>query len=249
MQDAQHWDADSYTVKSGATVTLRDKSTENQPHTLSLVKKLPKTPAQIMGCDACGPLMAAHEANMETGEVGKALVEAGADGFDTGGDKTAAGDSIYLPPKGKVTLQGRPPPKGTTLNFICAVHPWMLGHDQGQVGRRGAGDVRRHRARSVRRGGVVDALRDAAQVRAEHHVRAGCRSRRSSPSTRFPPTIQPPPLEPPVMSQPMPIVAGLAAVVARLQRRVARPQPLAGERRRGRIAVGHVVLRAVVVER
>ena len=28
VQDAQHWDADSYSVKSGATVTLRDKSTE-----------------------------------------------------------------------------------------------------------------------------------------------------------------------------------------------------------------------------
>ncbi len=126
VQDAQHWDADSYSVKSGATVTLRDKSTENQPHTLSLVKKLPKTPAQIMGCEACGPLMGAHEANMETGEVGKPLVDAGAAGFQTGGDKTAAGDSIYLPPKGKVTFKVTAA-KGTTLNFICAVHPWMIG--------------------------------------------------------------------------------------------------------------------------
>ena len=126
VQDAQHWDADSYSVKSGATVTLRDKSTENQPHTLSLVKKLPKTPAQIMGCEACGPLMGAHEANMETGEVGKEIVEAGSEGFDTGGDKTTAGDSIYLPPKGKVTFKVSAA-KGTTLNFICAVHPWMIG--------------------------------------------------------------------------------------------------------------------------
>jgi len=126
VQDAQHWDADSYSVKSGATVTLRDKSTENQPHTLSLVKKLPKTPAQIMGCEACGPLMGAHEANMETGEVGKPLVHAGAAGFQTGRDKTAAGDSIYLPPKGKVTFKVTAA-KGTTLNFICAVHPWMIG--------------------------------------------------------------------------------------------------------------------------
>ena len=126
VQDAQHWDADSYSVKSGATVTLRDKSTENQPHTLSLVKKLPKTPAQIMGCEACGPLMVAHEANMETGEVGKPLVDAGAEGFQTGGDKTTAGDSIYLPPKGKVTFKVTAS-KGTTLNFICAVHPWMIG--------------------------------------------------------------------------------------------------------------------------
>jgi hypothetical protein len=39
-------------VKSGDTVTLRDKSTEKQPHTLSLVKKLPKTPAVHPWMDA-----------------------------------------------------------------------------------------------------------------------------------------------------------------------------------------------------
>jgi plastocyanin len=126
VQDDQHWDAGKYTVKSGDTVTLRDKSTEGQPHTLSLIKKMPKTPAQIMGCEACGPLMEAHQANPETGEVGQPLVEAGGDGFDTGGDKTAPGDSIFLPPKGKVTFTVTAK-KGTTLNFVCAVHPWMLG--------------------------------------------------------------------------------------------------------------------------
>ena len=109
-----------YTVKSGATITLRDKSTEGQPHTLSLIAKLPKTPAQIMGCKACGPLMEAHEANPETMEVGKALVEAGAEGFDT------AGDSIFLPPKGKVTFKVTAK-KGSKLAFVCVVHPWMLG--------------------------------------------------------------------------------------------------------------------------
>ena len=118
ITDAQHWDADAYTVKSGATVTLRDKSKEGQPHSLSLVKKLPRTMAQIMGCEACGPLMAAHQVNEQTGEVGVALVNEGADGFDI------AGDSIYLPPKGKVTFKVTAK-KGSTLNFICAVHPWM----------------------------------------------------------------------------------------------------------------------------
>src|SRR3954447_20831399 len=119
VQDAQHWDADRYTVKSGDTVTLRDKSTEGQPHTLSLIAKAPKTPAQIMGCKACGPLMEAHEANPETMEVGKPRVEAGAAGFDV------AGDSIFLPPKGKVTFKVTAK-KGTKLAFVCVVHPWML---------------------------------------------------------------------------------------------------------------------------
>lgn len=120
VQDDQRWDANKYTIKSGATVTLRDKSTEGQPHSLSLIKKLPKTTAQIMGCEACGPLMEAHEANPETMEAGKELVEAGGEGFDT------AGDSIWLPAKGKVTFKVSAK-KGSTLAFVCIVHPWMLG--------------------------------------------------------------------------------------------------------------------------
>ena len=120
VQDDQRWDADTYTVKSGATVTLRDKSTEKQPQTLSLIKKLPKTPAQSLGCEACGPLMEAHEANPETMEVGKELVEAGGEGFDV------AGDSIFIAPKGKVTFKVTAK-KGTKLAFVCVIHPWMLG--------------------------------------------------------------------------------------------------------------------------
>jgi hypothetical protein len=118
ITDAQRWDADTYTVKSGATVTVKDKSKMGQPHSLSLVAKLPKTMAQIMGCEPCGALMGAHQVNEETGDVGVALVNVGAEGFDT------AGDSIYLPPKGKVTFKVTAK-KGTTLNFLCAVHPWM----------------------------------------------------------------------------------------------------------------------------
>ena len=119
VQDDQRWDADKYTVKSGATVTLRDKSTMGQPHSLSLIAKMPKGDQAIMECKACGPLMEAHEANPETMEVGKALVEAGAAGFDT------AGDSIWLPSKGKVTFKVTAK-KGAKLDFVCAVHPWML---------------------------------------------------------------------------------------------------------------------------
>ncbi|MDA0173272.1 hypothetical protein OJ998_29485 [Solirubrobacter taibaiensis] len=119
VQDDQRWDADKYTVKSGATVTLRDKSTMGQPHSLSLIAKKPKGDQAIMECKACGPLMEAHEANPETMEAGKELVEAGADGFD------AAGDSIWLPSKGKVTFKVTAK-KGAKLAFVCAIHPWML---------------------------------------------------------------------------------------------------------------------------
>ena len=38
ITDDQRWDANVYEIKSGATVTLRDKSEDNQPHSLSLIK-------------------------------------------------------------------------------------------------------------------------------------------------------------------------------------------------------------------
>ncbi|MBE2318793.1 hypothetical protein DVA67_022650 [Solirubrobacter sp. CPCC 204708] len=120
VQDDQRWDANKYSVKSGATVTLRDKSTMGQPHSLSLIKKLPKGDQAIMECKECGPLMEAHGADPESMEAKTELVEAGGEGFDT------AGDSIWLPAKGKVTFEVTAK-AGTKLAFVCAIHPWMLG--------------------------------------------------------------------------------------------------------------------------
>ena len=116
------------TVKSGATVTLRNKSAGGAPHSLSLLVRsaLPKTAADVLQCPACGPLLAAHQADPNTGEVKQPVVDAGQPGFDTMGTKTTAGDSIYLPPKGKVTFKVTAK-KGSKLTYFCAVHPWMQG--------------------------------------------------------------------------------------------------------------------------
>jgi plastocyanin len=128
IQDGQKFVPGDITVKSGATVTLRNKSAGGAPHSLSLLKKsaLPKTAAAVLQCAACGPLLAAHQADPNTGEVKQPVVNAGGDGFDTEGTKTTAGDSVYLPPKGKVTFKVTAR-KGTTLSYFCAVHPWMQG--------------------------------------------------------------------------------------------------------------------------
>jgi plastocyanin len=128
IQDAERFFPGTLTVKSGATVTLVNKTTAGMPHTLSLVKKsaLPKTVAGVNACKACGPLMAAHQADPNTGAVGQPLVDVGAPGFQTMGDATTAGDSIFLPPKGKVTFKVTAK-KGTTLTYFCAIHPWMQG--------------------------------------------------------------------------------------------------------------------------
>ena len=128
IQDGQKFVPGDITVKSGATITLRNKSKDGAPHSLSLLKKsaLPKTAAQVMQCPACGPLLAAHQADPNTGEVKVAVVDVGQPGFDTEGTKSTAGDSLFLPPKGKVTFKVTAK-KGTKLSYFCAVHPWMQG--------------------------------------------------------------------------------------------------------------------------
>jgi plastocyanin len=128
LQDGQKFVPGDITVKSGATVTLRNKSTDGAPHSLSLLAKsaLPKTVADVMQCPACGPLLAAHQADPNTGEVKVPVVDVGQPGFDTMGTKTTPGDSVYLPPKGKVTFKVTAK-KGSKLTYFCAVHPWMQG--------------------------------------------------------------------------------------------------------------------------
>jgi plastocyanin len=128
IQDGQRFVPGDITVKAGTTITLRNKSTDAAPHSLSLLAKsaLPKTALDVIQCPACGPLLAAHQADPNTGEVKQPVVEAGSPGFDTMGTKTTAGDSIFLPPKGKVTFKVTAK-KGAKLTYFCAVHPWMQG--------------------------------------------------------------------------------------------------------------------------
>src|SRR3954466_12889657 len=128
IQDGQKFVPGDITVKSGATVTLRNKSTDGAPHSLSLLAKsaLPRSAADVIQCPACGPLLAAHQAEPQTGDVKQPVVEAGQPGFDTMGTKTTAGDSVFLPPKGKVSFKVTAK-KPSKLTYFCAVHPRMQG--------------------------------------------------------------------------------------------------------------------------
>jgi len=128
VQDGNHFAPGTITVKSGTTIKLVNKSKDGAPHSLSLIKAsaLPRTIGDVMACPMCAPLLAAHQADPNSGQVGVPLYDTGAPGFQTMGDATTAGDSIFLPPHGKVSFQVTAP-KGTTLHFFCAVHPWMQG--------------------------------------------------------------------------------------------------------------------------
>ena len=106
------------TVQSGERVRVRDRSTDETPHTLSIVRRgqLPDS----FACRVCEQIGVAHEANDEEGTVGKPLVNAGAPGFNR------PGDSIFVPPGGKVSFEVTAD-EGRNLNYLCAIHPWMQG--------------------------------------------------------------------------------------------------------------------------
>jgi plastocyanin len=127
IKNTFHFDPGTVTVRSGGTVTLTNTTTDG--HTLSIVTRsqLPRTTRQIENCSVCAAIAKSHGVNLEgpppSGPPPIPLVNVGAAGFDT------PGDSIVLGPKGhggQVTFKVTARP-GTTLNFMCVIHPWMQG--------------------------------------------------------------------------------------------------------------------------
>ena len=122
VTDDQHFTPQDLEVKSGATVKLVNKAKTEDPHTISLVKKsqLPKTAKAAFNCAACNAFFGAHEFDEQTGNIGKPVVDVGQPGYDQ------PGDSMVINPKGKISFNVTAK-KGTTLYYLCAIHPWMQG--------------------------------------------------------------------------------------------------------------------------
>ena len=116
------------TIRSGGTVTMTN--TTDDPHTLSIVKRsqVPRTLEQVGNCSVCGTILKAHGINPEgpptMGPPPIRVVDVGVAGFDSPGDSTVIGPKAS--PGARVTFKVTSRP-GTTLNFICAIHPWMQG--------------------------------------------------------------------------------------------------------------------------
>jgi len=121
-----HFEPGTVSVPSGGTVTFFN-SEKDEPHTVTVVKRseLPRTSRQVDNCKACN-LALGHLKNPKDPEhspIKTFVLDRGQKGFDT------RGDSVFLAPagphkKGVVTVSA---PAGTTLYFVCAVHPWMQG--------------------------------------------------------------------------------------------------------------------------
>jgi plastocyanin len=132
-RDDQRFTPLKSTVKSGSTVTVRNKSKTQDPHTLSFVQK------QFLPTDfepaAAGPLFELHQLSDDPNAQPVLSIDNGAPAadqsaplaVDTAGTDTTPGDSLLIAPgQKKVTFKVTAAP-GSKLNYFCIFHPWMQG--------------------------------------------------------------------------------------------------------------------------
>jgi len=130
IQDGAHFAPGTVSVKSGSTLTFAAVGKQDEPHTLTIVPSasLPRTLAQVEACPICQRLATPHLKNPkappdQNNPIVRFVLNKGRAGLD------AVGDSIAVLPQGKhrsISIKVTAAP-GTTLNFLCAVHPWMQG--------------------------------------------------------------------------------------------------------------------------
>jgi hypothetical protein len=123
------------TIVSGQELTVLNKTNPRRvgPHTFSLVTKgsIPKTPRARQRCfvpkHICAAIAKWHGVK-GNGPVKVNPAEAGLEGWDTLGNLTKAGDSWFTGNKPGATItQKVSAAPGTTIYFMCAIHPWMHG--------------------------------------------------------------------------------------------------------------------------
>ena len=135
LQDNLRYGPATITVHSGSTLTIVNKVPPNgnpEPHTFSVVTKSqqPLTQKRLAACNVLGPgsicrtLAIAHGVNPNQPPQGpppNLVVNKGGTGID------APGDSVFLAPGFKTQALQITAKPGTTLYYMCIVHPWMQG--------------------------------------------------------------------------------------------------------------------------
>jgi plastocyanin len=131
IQDNMYFAPGTVNVKSGASLTFKFGDTmAMEPHTVTIVNRrdLPKTSAQVENCKPCEKYATPHLKNPkappdEHNPIVHWVLDKGEPGLDTVGDSIA----IQQPGPHKSITVKVSAPAGTTLYFVCAVHPWMQG--------------------------------------------------------------------------------------------------------------------------
>jgi plastocyanin len=120
------WTPTTITVHSGDTITFAHGSTGPEPHTVTLATKAQRPTSFNGSCKPC-QIASRHVKNPNgppsPSNIRAYILNKGQPGLDT------VGDSIALPQRGphsKATVVISAP-AGTTLYFVCGIHPWMQG--------------------------------------------------------------------------------------------------------------------------
>jgi plastocyanin len=129
IQDGVHFVPGTVSVASGGTLTFEYGNKDQEPHTLTVVPKsgLPRTAAQVENCAACQKYATPHLKNPKAppdqhNPIVHWTLDKAQPGFDSVGDSLAIQPGAHK----KISVEVTAPP-GTTLYFLCAVHPWMQG--------------------------------------------------------------------------------------------------------------------------
>jgi plastocyanin len=124
---------ESVTVGDQLEIVNETNPKQVGPHTFSLVTKgsLPKTPKARKSCFApkhiCLAIAIWHGFNPKSEEITKNPAKAGPAGWSTAGSTSKKGDSWFTEKKGEKFSQEVTAEAGSTLYYLCAVHPWMQG--------------------------------------------------------------------------------------------------------------------------
>ncbi len=128
VQDGTRWQKDVYDVKSGGTITIVNLAASDGPHTFSAVKKsqLPRTTKQLNNCAICLKIAKELGATPGSNKPPKFFYVENGKGTNTPTKVDRPGDSAFVFPKQKAKVTLKVTAKaGTTLYFMCAIHPWM----------------------------------------------------------------------------------------------------------------------------
>jgi hypothetical protein len=123
------------TIESGEDLTVVNQTNPKQvgPHTFALVTKgsIPKTKKARQLCftphHICKAIASWHGVK-GNGPPTENPATAGAEGWDTLGSLTKKGDSWFTGEKPGASIDQKvTAAAGTTIYFMCAIHPWMHG--------------------------------------------------------------------------------------------------------------------------
>ena len=137
LQDEMRYVPGVVTIRSGCDLTFAFATPgQNDPHSLSVVKRsdLPRTDAQMEACPICKTIKSQHvgDPTLPAGPKNPILhwtVDVGRPGLDAPGDSLGIFESAKkgAPPGHQRVTVRVSAPSGTTLFFMCGMHPWMQG--------------------------------------------------------------------------------------------------------------------------